>query len=426
MYLSLKSGNFVLKQPDGTFFSYLFNDTRMTIGINESAEEILTCLNGQYSYDMLINYFSKKYEESIEEVNYLLRDFIDNLKNNNVLMETVDKKERMTVRESKDYYTPEHITLELTHKCPLNCKHCFLSAGVLGKEMPLEKSIYLTKELLNKGVRIFQLTGGEPFTFVGIGKIINLLIENDASVHVTTSGYINTKKVKLCLDSLAVSKDPLIQVSIDGTERIHNNIRGRKDAYRRTIQFIKECRSRNLPTIVSTILIDQSLEEIIELTGIIKKLGVKEQRLGIITNQGRAVENRLDGYTYKKYKSILQYLKSTFDDDNFTVEEIEEECNDLKDCGAGYKTLKITPKLMVTPCAMMQMNIGNLNRESLEKVLIRSYQTFSQLEFPSSKYCKDCVQEEYCKGCISEAVIRKDTVDECKWQNSQVLTETLS
>lgn len=125
MYLSLKSGNFVLKQPDGTFFSYLFNDTRMTIGINESAEEILTCLNGQYSYDMLINYFSKKYEESIEEVNYLLRDFIDNLKNNNVLMETVDKKERMTVRGSKDYYTPEHITLELTHKCPLNCKHCF-------------------------------------------------------------------------------------------------------------------------------------------------------------------------------------------------------------------------------------------------------------------------------------------------------------
>lgn len=62
----------------------------------------------------------------------------------------------------------------------------------------------------------------------------------------------------------------------------------------------------------------------------------------------------------------------------------------------------------------------------LEKVLIRSYQTFSKLEFPSSKYCKDCVQEEYCKGCISEAVIRKDTVDECKWQNSQVLTETLS
>lgn len=48
------------------------------------------------------------------------------------------------------------------------------------------------------------------------------------------------------------------------------------------------------------------------------------------------------------------------------------------------------------------------------------------LEIPSSKYCKDCVQEEYCKGCISEAVIRKDTVDECKWQNSQVLTETLS
>jgi MoaA/NifB/PqqE/SkfB family radical SAM enzyme len=59
--------------------------------------------------------------------------------------------------------------------------------------------------------------------------------------------------------------------------------------------------------------------------------------------------------------------------------------NEIGNCGAGFKTLKIKPNMMVTPCAMMQLNIGNLKRESFKTILIKSFKLFLKLAFPDSK-----------------------------------------
>ncbi|MFD1901575.1 SPASM domain-containing protein [Enterococcus termitis] len=83
---------------------------------------------------------------------------------------------------------------------------------------------------------------------------------------------------------------------------------------------------------------------------------------------------------------------------------------------AGYKTLKNQPNMMVTPCAMMQLNIGNLKRESFKTILIKSFKLFSKLAFPDSKQCSTCSEENYYKGYISEAIIRKDSVSVCNWK----------
>ncbi|MGX7263405.1 SPASM domain-containing protein [Enterococcus crotali] len=74
------------------------------------------------------------------------------------------------------------------------------------------------------------------------------------------------------------------------------------------------------------------------------------------------------------------------------------------------------PNMVVTPCAMMRLNIGNLKQESLKTILNRSFKLFSKLEFPDSKQCSTCSEENYCKRCISEAIIRKDSVSVCNWE----------
>ncbi len=418
MYLSLRKGNFILKQPNEIFFSYNLFGTRMFIGINESAESILAHLNGENTEEDIVNSLCKKYDEPQSVVKYFVSEFIEDLRVNDILVELDQPSINIIKNGSDEYYTPEHVTIELTHKCPLYCKHCFLDAGN-GQEINNEKCYHLVSELLRIGVRIFQLTGGEPFSFRQIDSIINLLSNNYATIHISTSGYILSKKVKLCLDELSKSIDPLIQVSIDGMETTHNDIRGKKDAYEKALKFIKYTVNKKIPTVVSTILIKQSLLELELLANTVKDLGVDELRLGILTNQGRAEENVLEGYTYTDYKRTLSYLKSKFNSANFAITETEEEINNAKSCGAGYKTIKITPSLMVTPCAMMPVNIGNLNIESLESILERSYNTFSSLKSPSTLFCSTCSEENYCKGCISEAIIRKDTVRICSWETSQ-------
>ncbi|ALS02074.1 hypothetical protein ATZ33_11975 [Enterococcus silesiacus] len=417
MYLSLKEGNYLLNQPTGISFSYILNGTYMNIGVNKSAEDILLRLSGQYEQEMIVAELCEVYNEKHDVVKGFVNEFINTLKSNNVIVESNEIKNNIVLRGSETYYTPEHVTFELTHKCPLSCQHCFVDAG-FGSEMDSLKCKESLQELLDMGVSVFQLTGGEPFVYSKVDKIIEMIHREGRAIHITTSGYIYTKTVQSCLDLLSESDTSQIQVSVDGLEATHNQIRGKKDSYDKAIKFIKGCVKRGINTSVATSLIKQPIEEIEKLASIVKALGVTEYKLGLITNQGRAKDNKLNGYTYNEYCSIVNYLKKNFDDEFFTIEEIEEK-SEIGNCGAGYKTLKIKPNMMVTPCAMMQLNIGNLKHEQLKTILNRSFKLFSKLEFPDSKQCSTCSEENYCKGCISEAIIRKDSVSICNWEVKQ-------
>ncbi|MCI1902672.1 MAG: PqqD family peptide modification chaperone [Enterococcaceae bacterium] len=414
----MKNNNFILEQPNKILFSYIIKGSRMLVNINDSAKQILLRLNGIYTIDEIIRALGKEYQEDFLIVKMMVENFLDELRENSLLEEHSISIEKNIKRGYSNLYTPEHVTLELTHNCPLKCQHCFLNAGI-GKEMPFEKCEQVVTELLESGTRIFQLTGGEPFCFKKINKIISLLISEGAEIHISTSGYILNDEVKKSLEMLTRNGNAIIQVSIDGTKESHNYIRGRKDAYEKAIDFAKYSISKKISTVVATTLIHQSLEEIEELVAYLKEIGVNKIRLGLITNQGRAYQNNLKGYTLSHYKKMLVYLKEKYDDKLFRVEESEEISNSLKSCGAGYKTIKITPQMIVTPCAMMQLNIGDLKKESLTRVLERSYINFSKLEFPQKDYCENCLEEEYCHDCISESIIRKNNVENCTWEDSQ-------
>lgn len=227
MYLSLKEGNYLLNQPTGISFSYTLNGTYMNIGVNKSAEDILVRLSGQYDQEMIVLELCKVYRENHTVVRGFVSEFINTLKSNNVIVESKEIKNNIVLRGSETYYTPEHVTFELTHKCPLSCQHCFVDAG-FGSEMDSIKCTESLQELLDMGVSVFQLTGGEPFVYSEVDKIIEMIRQEGRAVHITTSGYVYTKSVQSCLDLLSESDTSQIQVSIDGLKETHNQIRGKK------------------------------------------------------------------------------------------------------------------------------------------------------------------------------------------------------
>lgn len=182
MYISLKNNNFILEQPNKILFSYIIKGSRMLVNINDSAKQILLRLNGIYTIDEIIRALGKEYQEDFLIVKMMVENFLDELRENSLLEEHSISIEKNIKRGYSNLYTPEHVTLELTHNCPLKCQHCFLNAGI-GKEMPFEKCEQVVTELLESGTRIFQLTGGEPFCFKKINKIISLLISEGAEIH---------------------------------------------------------------------------------------------------------------------------------------------------------------------------------------------------------------------------------------------------
>lgn len=148
-------------------------------------------------------------------------------------------------------------------------------------------------------------------------------------------------------------------------------------------------------------------------------MGVSQQRFGLITNQGRAQINKIERYSYSEFLDVISYLKSLYEDRAFSIEEVENKSDSNFECGAGYRTIKITPEFLVTPRALMSFNIGNLTIESLETVFKRSTKVFMKIQSPNTSICKDCYHKEYCKGCISESIIRKNDVNSCAWYNQE-------
>ena len=74
--------------------------------------------------------------------------------------------------------------LQITERCNLKCKHCFVSSLPEGNDLSFEKirDIILPK-LKNANVTRVTLTGGEPMVHRNIMDIMKLF--SDSNIHIT-------------------------------------------------------------------------------------------------------------------------------------------------------------------------------------------------------------------------------------------------
>lgn len=118
----------------------------------------------------------------------------------------------------------ETVVIEIINTCNLRCKHCYghFETQVI---MPLNKyQSYLT-ELYDCGTTRLTITGGEPF-LMGNKLIDYILIARKIGfpyIAITTNGTIQIDNIQQVIDSIN-----LLQISLDGEESVHDDIRDRK------------------------------------------------------------------------------------------------------------------------------------------------------------------------------------------------------
>ncbi|MFH1772628.1 MAG: radical SAM protein [Candidatus Omnitrophota bacterium] len=138
------------------------------------------------------------------------------------------------------HLTPPFLIFFVTNKCDFKCRHCFNWQKIdQGKDdLSFHEIEKLTKEL--ETVYNLLLSGGEPFLRDDLAEIINLFYTNNKTrrISIPTNSYrpcIITGKAKQILEK-AKGAILEIQLSLDGTENIHNEIRGKEDSFKKTIE----------------------------------------------------------------------------------------------------------------------------------------------------------------------------------------------
>lgn len=416
-FYQLSAAALIKQQPSYKLLMFILNGKHITVGLNDEAFHTIRLCDGTRTFDQIAFTIAGIFNTSLEDASNKIKPFLNELVNIGlVLLHDRPSDAGVRLLGSSEFYTPEQVVIELTHRCPLSCIHCYLNAG---KGIGLSEASLTTiiDELIDLiGARGIQLTGGEPFANPNIHKAIQKLTGSVIPIQITTSGYLLDEQIKKSL-LLLTNPSCSIQISLDGLEKSHNAIRRNNEAFCRAIKFIKYCVENGIKVSTATVLINQDENEINQLCSLAKSLGVSLFRMGLLTSQGRAVSLHSSFYSVEQFKKLLHELKLLYEDDYYGVGYIDENMYTGESCGAGYKLIVIEPDLSVRPCLLIPYRIGTIKDTSIIKFSEQNAWRFIHFKAPSRLQCTSCELSERCNGCIAEGVANHSAVKNCEWAN---------
>ena len=133
---------------------------------------------------------------------------------------------------------PVHVVWELTLACNLRCAHCGSRAGrPRGDELTLDEIRAVIAELAMLGTREISLIGGEAYLRRDWLDIIRAVADAGIRCGLQTGGRaLSREKIEAAVAAGLHSAG----VSVDGTEAVHDRLRGVPGSYRQALTAISE------------------------------------------------------------------------------------------------------------------------------------------------------------------------------------------
>lgn len=137
---------------------------------------------------------------------------------------------------------PFQISLDITNRCNLRCKHCYNASGenyiTASDELTDQEVLALAADIAIMRPMNFCFCGGEPLLRKDLLiEATKILKSGSRFVSMVTNGYLVTPSIA---QEIVVSGIMRIQVSVDGARaETHERLRGKEGAFNRAINAIK-------------------------------------------------------------------------------------------------------------------------------------------------------------------------------------------
>lgn len=176
-----------------------------------------------------------------------------------------------------------YLELQITDKCNLKCKHCFVGFP-RNIELQVDDIRKVLDEFLEmQGLRV-MITGGEPLMHSMFEQINSMLSDYNLRKVLFTNGLMLNNKI---LKSLNFDE---IQFSIDGMAEGHDALRG-KGTYKKAIKNLNKALEMGIPTSVATVVHSKNLDEFEKMEELFKRLGIKDWTVDVPSLTGSLKEN---------------------------------------------------------------------------------------------------------------------------------------
>ena len=293
---------------------------------------------------------------------------------------------------------PYAVQMELTCKCNLRCRHCFM-VNETGVELSTEDVIGIIDQLALMGTFYLALTGGEIFIRDDLFEIARYAQRKGFFLTFMTNG---TLIIPERMEEIRRLKPIKFEISLYGaTAKTHDYVTQVEGSFDRTIAAIKELIAQGIEVTVKTVLMNLNIHESGNIKALCEQLGASHR---ISPGIAPMKNGSLDPMQYNlSFKDMGRYFSAHDFDLSYLLEKREKDPAHRFSCKAGKAACSISPSGIVYPCMMMPLPVGDLREKSFKEIWhtepseeLRRLRTLTSADLPT---CSNCDLAPFCIRC---------------------------
>jgi radical SAM protein with 4Fe4S-binding SPASM domain len=304
---------------------------------------------------------------------------------------------------------PFNGVFELTNKCNLSCKMCYIknenNYTQNNNELSKDQWVNIAKEAVNEGLLYLLLTGGEVLTRDDFFDIYYDLSKLGLLITIYTNGTLINEKIAKQFAQVPPYK---VEVSLYGSSaKTYESVTGCGKNFKRCLDGIEFLLSHQIPVKIKTLLTKLNIHDLQSMKEIAKRYGSQlDVGLSIIQNKNMKRENlpqlRLSNEEMLSYllhesaKNLKTQKSSTKKRDIIINRSRSDKCK------AGVNTFSIDSSGDITPCNIFSTNNDTPNVINLGFIgAWRKVNEFIEKNSSTSVLCQECKMGEYCPQCAA-------------------------
>ena len=194
-----------------------------------------------------------------------------------------------------------------TKSCNLSCIHCYFDAKAAKDkgELNTEEAKALIDDLAAFGAPVFLFSGGEPLMRPDLFELGRYAVDKGLRAVISTNGTLITKSAAEKIKAAGFS---YAGISLDGLEETNNKFRKDKDAFKRTMDGVRNCHAAGVRAGLRFTINKHNYLDIPGIFDLIEAEGIKRACFYHLVYAGRGTAMRDEDLIHSQSRDTMDII----------------------------------------------------------------------------------------------------------------------
>lgn len=295
--------------------------------------------------------------------------------------------------------------IELTHRCHLDCDHCYLEDrkdhGRRTEELTTAEVCDVVDQLRDLGVLFLTITGGEPLLRRDLFEILAHARSRHLAVTLYTTGTLLTQTQAEQLAKLQLRRVEMSLYAADPA--IHDNLTRVPGSHGKTLKAVERLRKLGVPVLLKSPLMQENFSDYAALVALCEQLAVP-----LLVDPTVNPCNDGDRHPTGKRLTMAQLTAFFASPALSPYAQVAYRTPGENDgiCAIGRRGLVIDPFGQVRTCLGYKPPVGEVREQTLRQIWEGSTPLLQlrRMRVTDLAVCRDCDKSAFCNRCAGLAM----------------------